>query len=352
MRVDPVVPPAAIPAPKAAGTRVGVISNPASGPPRHAARRQRRMTALLRDVHGVLHYRTDGTDAVAEALAEMAAAGVDWLVVDGGDGTVQTVLSALLQDRVFPQLPVLVVLPHGTANMLADTVGFGPRKSVASESLGRELAHALADPRDARYIERPVLRVEVAGQPLCHGLFFGYGYIHQAVRWWRRHFHAGPVLKRLPNRLAAALTLARLAPELLRRRSPLLHRSHLAGEDLPRRDWQAGLLLATTLNRLILGSRPFWNDDPAAKASQPGAFRYTVMAADAARPWRHFPALFRGRPGPAMTPGNGYLSDAATALELELEQGFVLDGECFDLPRKPTRVRLAAGPALRFLQAG
>ena len=70
------------------------------------------------------------------ALRDLAANDIELLVVNGGDGTLQAVLTAVLEDRPFDSLPFLAVLPRGMTNMSAYDVGL---KGKPDQSLARLL---------------------------------------------------------------------------------------------------------------------------------------------------------------------------------------------------------------------
>lgn len=91
-----------------------VIANPISGGRQGSRRVQRLVDALATRRVGVdLHWTTGPGDAGARARA--LEAGVDRLVVAGGDGTLNEVLNGL---RDYTRVP-LALLPTGTANLIA-----------------------------------------------------------------------------------------------------------------------------------------------------------------------------------------------------------------------------------------
>jgi YegS/Rv2252/BmrU family lipid kinase len=91
-----------------------VIANPISGGRQGSRRVQRLVDALAERRVGVdLHWTTGPGDAAARARG--LEAGVDRLVIAGGDGTLNEVLNGL---RDPTRLPV-ALLPTGTANLIA-----------------------------------------------------------------------------------------------------------------------------------------------------------------------------------------------------------------------------------------
>ena len=102
-------------------SRIGVIINPLSGGNRNGLEDIRR---LICDYPRVVHCDVQTPDDVLEALKDFARQEVDLLAVNGGDGTIQAVLTALFHHQPFEMQPLLAVLQSGTSSMTARDVGF------------------------------------------------------------------------------------------------------------------------------------------------------------------------------------------------------------------------------------
>lgn len=89
--------------------RVGILLNPNSGRIRRRLELLRRLAA---DVPGVDLHETPRAEDLASALRSMPTTTTELLVVMGGDGTLQAVLTVLL--RQGSALPPLLVIPAGT----------------------------------------------------------------------------------------------------------------------------------------------------------------------------------------------------------------------------------------------
>ena len=329
--------PAGEPAGEGARYRLGVISNPASGANRRSGLKGFRR---LMGEHPRLPYREVRTPAeVADALAAFDRRGVDLLAINSGDGTVQAVLTELKRRGDAARMPILALMNGGTTNMTHRDLGLPGRPAAA---LRRLLAWAERGEGEGRIVGRPVMRVDPlpAGEPV-YGFFLGAAAVYRGIRF----FHAR--LKRVGLRGNAAhfAVFARFLWGLARRRdgilSPATVRLRADGRDFGR--WRAFLLLATTLERLILGWQPFW-------ATGEAPLRVTLVKAPPAWIAAGFSALLRGRGHPRLQPEHGYLSLRAAAIELELDDGFALDGELF-APGGPTqRILLRPGGLVRFLR--
>jgi diacylglycerol kinase (ATP) len=75
---------------------------------------------------------------------------------------------------------------------------------------------------------------------------------------------------------------------------------------------------------LLLGMRPYWS-----AGADAGALRATLVESRAPRLMRSMPRLLRGRPGPDMTPDEGYHSGLADEVQLRFRGSYTLDGELF-----------------------
>jgi diacylglycerol kinase (ATP) len=100
------------------------------------------------------------------------------------------------------------------------------------------------------------------------------------------------------------------------------------------------VLMATTLDRLLFGARPYWGPEP-------GAIHVTAIRAPIDRPFRSLIPLLRGRPGPRMLQ-NGYVSHNADCVRMAFEGSFVLDGQDYQA-RRTQPITLSEGGRALFL---
>jgi hypothetical protein len=269
-------------------------------------------------------------------LQEFSAKGVETLAISSGDGTIQAIQTELAERSPFPVLPSLLLLPHGTANMTAADLGIGIRnlEAVASLLSGSSRLQGLERRR------RPTLRAvnPGAGGPR-HGMFIGAGSIYDGTRFCQDKVYAR-------GNLAIIATLAAAIPDmLLRGRAASLaalarpHRFRLSADGHTVVDGDQLFFLATTLDRLVLGMRPFWGGKSAPVRATvipypvPGLMRWL------------WPAMY-GPEDRQMPPGSVSLS--AHALDVWSPTPFVIDGEFFDAPRG-VPLRIETGPDFTYL---
>ncbi len=314
--------------------RIGVISNPRS-------QRNRSEMTRMRDLierHGVPHGEIDEIESVPHILQRLAAEGVELVAISGGDGTVQAVLTALLNGNAFATPPRVAVLAAGMTNLIAADVGM---KDHPAEALARLLEpEALVR---GKPVERAVLSMHLdPAAPPVHGMFLATAGFHRAVMLVRRRVHSTGAVRNLATGMGIAAALLRLMighggkEELLQGD---VIRVDIDGSRGEKRDYL--LWMATTLDRFMMHLRPFWG-------SGPQVLRYTAVPYPARRLALAMWPILSGRPRKWMAEA-GYSSGRATALELTLDCPIVFDGEVFN-PQAGQPVTLRADRRITFWQ--
>lgn len=292
-------------------------------------------TDILAALPGALHIATRGMAEITPALDRMLAAGTRLLVLNGGDGTVQKVLTELLGRAAPHDWPTIAILPGGTTNMTARSIN-GKALSFrrALDALARQVAGGSAP------IERPaVIATQPSGIRLV-GFFWGMGAILRGIEYWQKTLYSSGI----SGERASGVALVRTVVGIARRQPPFSGgvSVELQGAE-PCGRFEASILLATTLEQLFLGIRPFWGHAES-------ALRGLLVEEPAHRLLRNLPALLRGRPNRHMTAATGYHSFGSTALRVGASGRFTLDGELYDFESGP--LQLQPSPALRFLRLG
>ena len=324
--------------------RIGVISNPGS----------QRNKAGLSEVTQLLDGAPDLDHVVLEQITDIpgilegfARREVGVLAVAGGDGTVQAVLTELYNRRPFETLPLLVVVPRGMTNMIAADVGL---KRRGLEGLKRLIAAEAQDLNRAT-LTRRILRLENAlTLPPQYGMFFGGAGIPRAIDVCRSKVHP----YNIKADTAAAVTLAGLLGDWLLRRGRrgkeeggILYGDKVEAtiDGGPTETWESLILVATTLDKLILGSRPFWGPEP---ETDEGRFRFTSIAYPPKGMLRYAWRILYGGPQRKL-PEETYKSFSPRHLTLAIDCPFTLDGEIFD-PTPGAPVILTAADEARFVR--
>ena len=319
-------------------SEIAVLSNPESGANRTPARREmlRDLRALTR-IASIDHVEPPSASDLPAALERLAASEPRLLAIDGGDGTVVAVVTALRCRKPFRREPMLAVLPGGSTNMIARDLGCTRAPACTLRRLldrweptGEAISTATRQP----------LLVRRAGKPSYYGFFLGGGAIPRITTTARQDLYGRGISGPLAWSLTLGWSLWRLSQG----------RSH----DDPRfRPIEVGIacdgdavetrarlvVVVTTLDRLLLGLRPV----------PPGAgLGIAVVNAPAARLWRQMPSALRRRWPAGLS---GQLGQRrCSSVDLTGPEDWVLDGEALEVPADG-RLTVQADAPLRFVVA-
>ncbi len=273
-------------------------------------------------------------EELAGILARFADRRVDYIVVDGGDGTVRDVLTS--GAGVFGESwPPLIVLPNGKTNALASDLGlpthWSLREAVEAIHAGRmeqrrPLVVAQHDDADAR----------VYGFVFGAGVFTAAIGLGQDAHRWGAFNSLGVIVTAVWSLLQAIFGGER---NVWRKGTPMILRD-AAGRDIPHsgngRLGERYLAFASTLERFPARLRPF--------GAVEGTLRVTMIDAASTALLVRLPLILRGYISEGLR-RRGYHSFGAEALQIDIGERFILDGEAFP----PGRYRLSLGPKLRFV---
>ena len=282
----------------------------------------------------------------------------DLIIVEGGDGTLQRVMTDLLAKTEAQALPPIAVLPAGRTNMSAADINRHHSFRRCAASLTRILEGAAPPatqprplvsvqpspssrlPADPAESPQPTggaattpaqdpprgqesltsstanLAASRKDPPTSGGCrryawFFGLGAVCSGIQRWasrRPGSHLG-----LDLRTAWAVLQEFREP-------PQQQLISCNGQSRP-----VLAMMATTLNRLLFGSRPYWGAKPDAQA---GCMMHsTWVFAEAQGVLRRSLRLLRGDATLAVLPG--FQSGEVTSLHLDFDGLYALDGELF-----------------------
>lgn len=318
--------------------RAGVINNPLSFKNRRGNTLQDALDVMAAHTR-IPHHEVDRPEDIGAAARTLLDAGSELLIVNGGDGTVQAVLTELFGGRRRDAHPLIAVLPSGTTNMVAADIGAMTHPVPA---LRRLLGAADAGRLLGTVIRRPVMRAQIAPNVApIFSMFFGSGAIYHGITFCRQHIATLGLRGELGPGLALAVFLGKLALGQGERLFPPLHLSgQLDGVALETGAYRG--VLVSTVSRQFLGLRPFWGSEAA-------PLKYSALRYSLQHMLRAVPAVMRGRPNRYVRPEYGYTSHNAHEVELHLDCGFTLDGELF-VPSPGAPIILRSGYTAAFLR--
>jgi diacylglycerol kinase family enzyme len=316
-------------------TRIGILTNPLSGTNRKGLNTVLR---TIREFPQALHHNVQTPHDVHNALVDFADQDVDLVVISGGDGTVQAVLTVLFHQHPFVNLPQLMVLEAGTTNMIAGDVGV---LGDQNKALRRLLQWVQTGSSRVTKIQRPIIHLQVPGHEVKCGMFFGAASISQGIQYYQKNLH-NKGLRGFPG---ICLTLLRYLWSAVSQNSKHVLDTNITvninGQTSQKENFL--LLFVSTLDRLFFKLRPFWGKES-------GSLRYTAVRSKAKYLLRVLPFLARGRRVSKGTHENGYYSHNVDEIKLFLDSPVALDGEIYTPESNHQPTVLQYGGMVTFLQ--
>ncbi len=317
---------------------VAIISNPLSTTNANSMDAVRK---VVNQSANVVHFELNGIETIGEALELFSRAQPAMVIINGGDGTIGAVLASILYDNPFSVVPPIAFLPGGKTNMTASDLG---SKGKPIKVLKKLLKLA----REGRVSEslktRHLIEMDIGdGKGPRVGFFFGTAGVVKAIFWCRENAYS----MGFPNSVAHLISISKLVLAAL----GLGKSKHLLVSDpmslnIPGHGRMAGqysAVVTTTLDRLILGMKPYSRTSEQTNA---GGLRFAAVEAGSRKFIRAIWAMVIGRFGKKTIHG----SHVRTGNEVRIEgtDPVTLDGEIYH-PIAGTPVVLRGDKALSFV---
>ena len=304
-----------------------VFVNPGSRANRRDPDRARRFSTIIGETGQILSPAS--SDALANEARQVAQAQPSIIGVHGGDGTLHWTVTALLRAYGERPLPPLALLPGGTMNVVASSLGIG----VQPEALLAQLAAGERAGRPPARVTRRCMKIQ--GE---YGFVFGTGLITNFLQEYyaKGDYGSGRAIWVLLRSILSEATGGSYAKRVFRR---FRGRVFVDGQILP---WTELLGLgAATVGEVGLGFKLNHRAD-----DHPGRFGVLAMhSSPMSLTWD----LHAVRQGRGVSPRRAW-SAVATRLVIEPEEAetlYTVDG---DLYRARGNLSVELGPALSFVR--
>jgi diacylglycerol kinase (ATP) len=316
---------------------IAVVTNPRSRHNRRNPDLSEALASVLGDGGEIV--TPDDLDALAATADRLRERGVDLLCVNGGDGTLHQVLTALIRSwgEATP-LPRICLLRGGTMNIVADSVGvrLGPQDMLARVVAARREGAPIAT------TTRRTMRIVADDRPPLYGFLAGNGIIARFLELYYEQPDPGPrdAALLLLRGACSAVVQGPLIRQLMR---PYVGRVVADGVPLRGLDgaedrWTAVAL--GTVEQMGLGFRVF-----PMTVDHPDVIGIVAIGSSVARLAAELPSVYLGRGVHRV--GNSTHAVAELVLEADEPIPLMVDG---DFCRADAgRVRIGLGPAVNFV---
>jgi len=305
--------------------RIGVLRNPLS------TRNLKNPPVEL--PHGAVLVEIGAEKSIAAAVRELLNQNLDLLIIDGGDGTITSAISALFAegDVVLP----MGFIANGNTNLIA---------RQTESSLNREALNVLInmspDELRLRLCKTPVLRFAVEGHEDRYGFIAGWGAYARGTRI------AIEEMKARHDMQVMSAIFATFRRSIFGEEAKALRRGiecHFGVDEIDvasNSDRFVGVVTCLQ-GRLVAGVKPFWGKGD-------GVIRWLDVLSPARLRFLFAPFVLFGLPLPLFK-RFGYCSGRASRVCVTLSSEMVIDGEIFPLSSS-TRVDIDAERKLDILQ--
>ena len=260
--------------------------------------------ATLRDVGDF----SDVDTLVRDALTAKA----EHIVIEGGDGTVQGILTEFLRQSKIRNLPTFTLVPGGNTNQIARNVGL----SAASP---QSVAKALGP--NKTLAQAPLLRIKDKAQRKYYGFLFSSGALPQVTDYTKDKLHD----RGIGGSMAVIGGILKGAAGTNSITTPTKIKLNITADDMHKLRGPHLGTIVTTLPGLILGLDPFWGE-----GNRP--LRVTYVAGEYQKLVRHVASLWLGNKSKDRSQ-DGMYSWTADSLKYRYVGPCVLDGELLDLTK-------------------
>jgi len=314
---------------------IGVLSNPLSGGNKRGLRPIEKLLAGRPDIR---HQEARNPVEIDDALAVFGRAGVNLLVLNGGDGTIQAALTSLFTRGPFPELPLLAVLKAGTTSMTAGDIGLKGRKEKALLHL---LQH-LDSKKKIDIAQRPVLEVQHDEKTSRFGMFFGGAVIPQGIEF----FHQRINRHGFRGEFGPGLVMIRFLLAMLGFQRRKIFRAVPMAVQLNQDKSTEGrylIVLVSALERLFFGLHPYWGEenDPLHFTSVNDQARHVATTVF---------KLALGRPPGHARPESGYRSHNVKQVKIFCASPYTLDGQLYHPPSAKDPIIVRHGGTINLVR--
>ena len=298
---------------------VALLSNPNSTGNRSLLPAVRTYCAKNPDI---FHYEVEEMDQIAKALEMIARVKPKVLVINGGDGTVQSALTELYHGGHFEGTPPPVaVLPNGKTNLIALDLGV---EGDTLEALAQIMEAAKGDLSEHIIVRELIaLSDDSEGARPVIGMFLGGAGLAETILYCRHKIY--PL--GLPNGLSHFLTaiavifstFVGVKASFLPARSKPVSISFIRNGEL---QGTFAVLIVTTLEKLLLGGQ-------AGNSKQRGLMKFLAVDQAPMAMLKMMAASLRGKLGQTAMTGVHFQQGDVIRIDSE-QSSVVLDGEVFE----------------------
>lgn len=272
---------------------------------------------------------------LAGAVHIIREEGINLLLVNGGDGTMQRLVTELINKMPENSLPVILPMRGGTSNTIAGNIGVRKNSLDTVRILVDHLASYERGETVLSTLPLRPLKIVDRQYGEKYGFLFTNGLVFKVQQLFYQQDN--PTFRTVVNLITTMIGGYTLGSRGVRKYfSKTAEDIHIDGKKYEEEKYL--LTIASPLQKLLLWFRPFYNPD----AKGVDRFYFIATAAD---PWLLIKNLRIFTTGKQIPPRS--FNGTAARVDIMAECGYALDGEMVNDER--TELAIEEGPVMKFL---
>jgi diacylglycerol kinase (ATP) len=310
-----------------------ILLNPGSG---RVRKKIGQIKKIISSIPDIVTHEASSLSEINITIDHFINSQIKFLIIIGGDGTVQAVINRYLTLKNKTDLPHILIIPGGTTNMTAKDIGLhgSPVKIV------KRLKSLMLGKHETTTKIRPALIISQNNKPDLHGMFFGAGLISNGSQYFQNHIRKSDITGELASFIVVLNFIFKM---LLGQTSEYLKsvEVQLKKDEEDSQKMTSLLLFATTLDRLLFGLKPYWGQE-----KKP--VHFTNIRKNSNKFLRSLFAIICRR-GTFLHESDGYISNNSQNIEIHMNGNFIIDGEIFTADCQNGPLRISATQPINFV---
>lgn len=320
---------------------IGVITNIYSGANKKGKHKKKLLKKIFQNY--AIVEKTSRIDQISVVLERFKEQDVKILCIDGGDGTIQKVMTEWIkQNGEDTELPFLIPLRGGTSNATAHDFGIKGDATIISKKVMEELKKfERGEISQFDYETRNLLKIQASFHPAIeYGFIMANGIVYKAIK---KYQDTGDPSLRTTFSIIAETVMSALLQSYFQQGFFDLYNADIIIDGVHRNAKEFIGVLASALNRLFFHITPFHPETFDKKG-----FNFAALSLPANEAARHAFELFRGHRSEALNE-DVFFNDRVNEVLINSSEGMMIDGELFHNER-PGEVKIFQGPEVKILK--
>lgn len=319
-----------------ASLRIGLIYNPLGG---LARKNYFAISNILAKLPMIQQWKVTDAGDFDHAVEALIQAKIEWLIIIGGDGTIQGLFTRIFSILPTSQWPSISIIPGGTTNMTALDLGIQEKPDQILKRLEQHLLRTINN-QEFKQVSKAVIRIEQTGQPTIFGMFLGLGLIARGVKFSRSRIKQIGITG---NIFTTIIVLRSLIGTFLGRPDPtwapvqitLPHSNNTVQKE------SYLLVMISTLDKILMGIHPYWGEEKA-------PLHATFIQQYCHKFWLAVLRILL-KNGHLLKNEHGYLSYNTESIDLLMDDEYIVDGELFYASSNNGPLKISAKEKVKFL---